>query len=80
MCVRVCSYRERLDGPNYLTVLRHPLHTSHGGLELGRVSISRDRNMNLHIIGGGTSLKLRLGLKKHTGASVRHKVFELIYR
>lgn len=60
----VCSYRERLDGPNNLTVLRHPLHTAHGGLELGRVSIGRDRNVNLHIVGGGTSLKLRLSLKK----------------
>lgn len=56
------AHREGLDGPDDLAVLWDPLHAAHGGLELGRVSISGHRNVDLDIVGSRTPLKLALGL------------------
>lgn len=58
------AYRERLDSPHNRTVLRHPLDTPNCGFEFWRVGIVWNRNVNLHIVGRGSALKLTLGLKR----------------
>lgn len=56
------SYRERLDGPDNTILLWGVLYWSHRGLELWRVSIIRDWNYDLHIVGCWPPLKLGFGL------------------
>ena len=54
--------RERLDVPHGRALLRHVATVAQRGLKLGREGVARDRDDNLHVVGCGASLELRLGL------------------
>lgn len=62
----VHPYRERLDGPHHQVLLWHIFGTACAGFELGRVSITRDRDPHLHIICHRLFFKLSLCLKNST--------------
>ena len=66
VCVTLLSHahREGLDWPDDLAVLRHPLHTAHCGLKLGRVCVCWHRNVDLHVVGCGTPFELTLRLRR----------------
>ncbi len=55
---------------------------TNGGFEFGRVCIAGDRDDNLHIVGGGPALELRLGLHHDLdptpGFLVRQSIKQLI--
>lgn len=57
------TYRERLDGPHNCAVLGHPLDAPDRGLELWRIGVIGDRNVDLNIVRSGSALELTLGLK-----------------
>src|SRR5690606_7237904 len=50
--------RERLDGPHHAVNLWRVANGANRGFEFGRVRISRHRNYDLHIVGGGASFEM----------------------
>lgn len=58
------TYWKRFNGPDNFTVLWNPFDTSNGGFKLWRVCIVWNWDMNLHIVGSWSTLKLTLRLKK----------------
>uniref|UniRef100_A0A0E9XMI6 Uncharacterized protein n=1 Tax=Anguilla anguilla TaxID=7936 RepID=A0A0E9XMI6_ANGAN len=65
------STREGFDGPDDLAVLRYPLHAAHRGLELGRVGVGGDRNVDLHVVGRRPPFELALGLDHILDSAMR---------
>ena len=58
---KLFATRKRFDGPDDAVFLRHVFTEACGRLELGSVSVRRNRNYDLHVVGCAPLLELALG-------------------
>lgn len=67
--VMASAHREGLDWPDDLAVLGHPLDAAHCSFEFGRVCVRWHWNVDLHVVGRGTSFELAFRLGRETSRS-----------